>query len=130
MLREPPDILITTPESLFLLLTSRARELLMESVATFKRKGGARLAVGYETLAFVEECSGRYTDAIKELQLAAKVWETLRPQRLPELLRCLGHRADLLELLRRKGDAERVRERIAGLTPPPGSEIPAVGDVG
>src|SRR5215475_1069066 len=28
MLREPPDILITTPESLFLLLTSRAREML------------------------------------------------------------------------------------------------------
>src|ERR671930_1155925 len=28
MLREPPDILITTPESLFLLLTSRARETL------------------------------------------------------------------------------------------------------
>src|SRR4029077_6940953 len=28
MLREPPDILITTPESLFLLLTSQARELL------------------------------------------------------------------------------------------------------
>ncbi len=33
MLREPPDILITTPESLFLLLTSRARETL-RSVAT------------------------------------------------------------------------------------------------
>ncbi len=31
MLREPPDILITTPESLFLLLTSRARELLRSS---------------------------------------------------------------------------------------------------
>ena len=28
MLREPPDILITTPESLFLLLTSSAREIL------------------------------------------------------------------------------------------------------
>src|SRR5438128_11290984 len=28
MLREPPDILITPPESLFLLLTSQARELL------------------------------------------------------------------------------------------------------
>src|SRR5437764_6559078 len=27
MLREPPDILITTPESLYLMLTSRAREL-------------------------------------------------------------------------------------------------------
>jgi ATP-dependent Lhr-like helicase len=28
MLRTPPDILITTPESLFLLLTSQAREIL------------------------------------------------------------------------------------------------------
>src|ERR687895_314057 len=28
MLRAPPDILITTPESLFLMLTSRAREIL------------------------------------------------------------------------------------------------------
>src|SRR4051794_38918192 len=28
MLRTPPDVLITTPESLFLLLTSQARELL------------------------------------------------------------------------------------------------------
>ena len=34
-------------------------------------------------------------------------------QRLPELVRCLGQRADLLDLLRRKGDAERVRECIA-----------------
>ncbi len=30
MLREPPDVLITTPESLFLLLTSRAREALRQ----------------------------------------------------------------------------------------------------
>src|SRR6478752_1610948 len=28
LLREPPDILITTPESLFLMLTSQAREML------------------------------------------------------------------------------------------------------
>ncbi len=96
---------------------SRARELLLECVATFKRKGGARLAVGYETLGYVEECSGRYAEASGELQLAAKVWETLLPERLPELLRCLEHRADLLELLRRKGEAERLRERIATLTP-------------
>ena len=104
---------------------SRARELLLECVATFKRKGGVRLAVGYETLGYVEECSGRYAEAVGELQLAAKVWETLMPERLPELLRCLGHRADLLELLRRKGDAERLRERIAILTPQLESEFAA-----
>ena len=62
---------------------SRARELLLECVATFKRKGGVRLAVGYETLGYVEECSGRYAEALGELQLAAKVWETLLPERLP-----------------------------------------------
>ena len=90
-------------------------ELLLECVSTFRRKGGVRLAVGYETLAYVEECSGRYAEALRELQLATKGWETLGPQGIPELVRCLGHRADLLELLRRKGDAERVRERIASL---------------
>src|SRR5438067_4056305 len=58
MLREPPDILITTPESLFLLLTSRAREMLrsvetlivdeVHAVAGTKR--GAHLAVSIERL--------------------------------------------------------------------------------
>ena len=58
MLREPPDILITTPESLFLLLTSRARELLrsvdtvildeVHAVAGTKR--GAHLALSMERL--------------------------------------------------------------------------------
>jgi tetratricopeptide (TPR) repeat protein len=106
---------------------SRARELLLECVATFKRTGGARLAVGYETLGYVEECSGRYAEAVRELQLATKVWETLMPERLPELVSCLGHRADLLELLRRKGDAERLRERIATLTPRLEGEFAAAG---
>src|ERR671929_561545 len=58
MLREPPDILITTPESLFLLLTSRARETLrgvetlvldeVHAVAGTKR--GAHLALSVERL--------------------------------------------------------------------------------
>src|SRR5206468_5065910 len=58
MLREHPDILITTPESLFLLLTSRARELLrsvdtlildeVHAVAGTKR--GAHLALSVERL--------------------------------------------------------------------------------
>src|SRR5204863_9236010 len=58
LLRNPPDILITTPESLFLLLTSRARETLrgvetlildeVHDVAGTKR--GAHLAVSVERL--------------------------------------------------------------------------------
>jgi ATP-dependent Lhr-like helicase len=58
MLRRPPDILITTPESLFLLLTSRGRELLrsvetlildeVHAVAGTKR--GAHLALSVERL--------------------------------------------------------------------------------
>src|SRR5213596_2386657 len=58
MLREHPDILITTPESFFLLLTSRAREMLksvetlildeVHAVAGTKR--GAHLALSVERL--------------------------------------------------------------------------------
>ena len=58
LLREPPDILITTPESLFLMLTSAARETLtgvetvivdeIHAVAATKR--GAHLAVSLERL--------------------------------------------------------------------------------
>jgi ATP-dependent Lhr-like helicase len=58
MVREPPDILITTPESLFLLLTSRARETLrgVETVivdevhAVAGTKRGAHLALSLERL--------------------------------------------------------------------------------
>src|SRR6478672_3404788 len=58
MLRQPPDILITTPESLFLLLTSRARENLksVETVivdevhAVAGTKRGAHLALSLERL--------------------------------------------------------------------------------
>jgi ATP-dependent Lhr-like helicase len=58
MLRKPPDILITTPESLYLMLTSRAREILrgveavivdeIHAVAATKR--GAHLALTLERL--------------------------------------------------------------------------------
>ena len=42
MLREPPDILITTPESLYLLLTSQARELLRDGRDGDRRRGARR----------------------------------------------------------------------------------------
>ena len=58
MLREPPDILITTPESLYLMLTSRARELFAgarwcivdEIHAVAHSKRGAHLALTLERL--------------------------------------------------------------------------------
>ena len=58
MLRHPPDILITTPESLYLLLTSRAREMLksLETVildevhAVAGSKRGSHLALSLERL--------------------------------------------------------------------------------
>jgi ATP-dependent helicase Lhr and Lhr-like helicase len=63
MQKSPPDILITTPESLFLILTSRAREMLrkvrvvivdeVHAVAGSKR--GAHLAVSLERLERVTE---------------------------------------------------------------------------
>ena len=63
MLRTPPDILITTPESLYLLLTSRGRDLLktvetlildeVHAVAGTKR--GAHLALSLERLERVAE---------------------------------------------------------------------------
>ncbi len=64
MLREPPDILITTPESLFLMLTSQVREtlrsvetLILDEVhAVAGSKRGAHLALSVERL---ERLTGR-----------------------------------------------------------------------
>ena len=58
MLRHPPDILITTPESFYLLLTSKAREMLksLETVildevhAVAATKRGSHLALSLERL--------------------------------------------------------------------------------
>jgi len=97
---------------------ARARELLMESAGAFKRKGGVRMAVAHETLAYVEECSGRYPDAVKELERAGKAWDALRPERLPDLIRNMEHRADILDMLRKKGEASWMREKISHLVPP------------
>src|SRR3954469_11008857 len=63
MRRTPPDVLITTPESLYLMLTSQAREILTDvdavivdeihAVASTKR--GAHLALTLERLAALQE---------------------------------------------------------------------------
>ncbi len=63
MLRHPPDVLITTPESLYLMLTSRAREILAgvewcivdEIHAVARTKRGAHLALTLERLEHASE---------------------------------------------------------------------------
>ncbi|HEX7355208.1 MAG TPA: ATP-dependent helicase [Mycobacteriales bacterium] len=89
--RRPPDILITTPESLFLLLTSQARESLrgvdtvivdeVHAVAGTKR--GAHLAVSLERL------DALLDGPAQRIGLSA----TVRP--LPEIARFLGGEGDV-----------------------------------
>ena len=63
MLRTPPDVLITTPESLYLMLTSKAREFLVDTDsvivdeihAVARTKRGAHLALTLERLEHVAD---------------------------------------------------------------------------
>src|SRR5437660_12396183 len=87
--REPADILITTPESLYLILTSLARDALrtVESVivdeihAVVPSKRGSHLALTLERL---EELRGRGAPKLQRVGLSA----TQRP--LDEIARFLG----------------------------------------
>ena len=103
LLKEPPDILITTPESLYLMLTSAARETLrgvetliideVHAVAGTKR--GAHLALSVERL---ERLTDRRAAADRPLGDAASARRD-RPVRL-------GRPADRA---RRRGNAQRAR---------------------
>ncbi|MCJ1712790.1 ATP-dependent helicase [Curtobacterium sp. VKM Ac-2922] len=89
LLRLPPDILITTPESLYLMLTSKARETLVnvdtviidEVHAVAATKRGAHLAVSLERL------DDLLDEPVQRIGLSA----TVRPAE--EVARFLGGRA-------------------------------------
>ena len=95
---------------------SRARELLMEAIGTFKRTKGARLAMAHETLGFVEERCGHFQNALAELANAGKVWESVQDEHTPELIRNLEYRAELMGRMKLAKDAEYLRQRAAALT--------------
>lgn len=95
---------------------SRARELLMEAVATFKRTGGARLAAGYEALGQLEEDTGHYHEALQELARAAKVWESVKSEHVEDLMRNLKHRIFLFELLRQHKEVAHLRDQLSALS--------------
>ena len=92
MLRHPPDILITTPESLFLLLSSQARERLrsvdtvivdeIHSMVASKR--GAHLFASLERLEYERGLDERLHPRLQRIGLSA----TQRP--LDEVARLLG----------------------------------------
>src|SRR2546421_8522508 len=94
MLRHPPDILITTPESLFLMLTSHAREILrgvetlildeVHAVAGTKR--GAHLALSVERLDRLVMSGDRVPGPVQRIGLSA----TQRP--LEEIGRFVSRR--------------------------------------
>jgi len=73
LVRDPPDILITTPESLYLMLTSQARETLLnvervivdEIHALAATKRGAHLALSLERLEHLLLANGREPDPVR-----------------------------------------------------------------
>jgi len=95
---------------------SRARELLVEAVGTFKRTGGARLAAGYEALGQLEEDTGHYHEALRELARAAKVWESVKSEHVEDLMRNLKHRIFLFDLLRQNKEADFLRDQLSALS--------------
>ena len=120
---QPPDILITTPESLFLMLTSQARESLsgvetvivdeVHSVAGSKR--GAHLALSLERL------DARLDKPVQRIGLSA----TVRP--LDEVARFLGGAApvEIVAPPAQKSWDLKVVVPVEDMTAPGGLETPA-----
>ena len=114
--RHPPDILITTPESLYLLLTSQAREILrtvehvivdeVHAIAGTKR--GAHLALTLERLERLRDADGTPAAAHRPVRHAAAARHD-RP--LPRRHRT-GPRGD--DRRRRHAQAARARGRRPG----------------
>lgn len=90
---------------------ARARELLTECIGAFRRVGGPRLAVALEAQGQLEERSGRYFDAVRELEKAGTAWR--KAGCIVELVNNMEYRADLLEQLRRTKEASWLREQAA-----------------
>ncbi|MEO0436206.1 MAG: DEAD/DEAH box helicase, partial [Pseudomonadota bacterium] len=92
MLRHPPDVLITTPESLFLMLTSKAREILagvetviIDEIHTMvSSKRGAHLFLSLERLETLRKNQSADVTSLQRIGLSA----TQRP--LDEVARLLG----------------------------------------
>jgi ATP-dependent Lhr-like helicase len=106
----PPDLLVTTPESLYLLLTAPAsrrmlagvRTVIVDEVHTLARdKRGAHLALSLERLAHVVESAGGRLQRIglsatqRPLEVVARLLSGTGDDRPPAAVVDCGHRRDL-----------------------------------
>jgi ATP-dependent helicase Lhr and Lhr-like helicase len=126
MLRTPPDVLITTPESLYLMLTSRAREFLADTDsvivdeihAVARTKRGAHLALTLERL---EHQAGR---PLQRIGLSA----TQRP--LEEVGRFLvgtGRRCRIVDVGVRKPLDLKIHVPVESMSEPDAHDFGAPG---
>ncbi len=137
MLRTPPDVLITTPESLYLMLTSRAREFLTgvewaivdEIHAVAQTKRGAHLALTLERLDHLAHGGDPATPGIQRIGLSA----TQRP--LEEVGRFLvgtGRKCKIVDTGVRKPLDLRIQVPVDDMREPGAHDVtdPAVGGQG
>ena len=130
-MRTPPDVLITTPESLYLMLTSRAREFLVDADsvivdeihAVARTKRGAHLALTLERL---EQLAGK---PLQRIGLSA----TQRP--LEEVGRFLvgaGRDCRIVDAGMRKPLDLKIHVPVEDMSEPGAHDVtdPAVGGMG
>jgi ATP-dependent helicase Lhr and Lhr-like helicase len=131
MLRTPPDVLITTPESLYLMLTSRAREFLADTDsvivdeihAVARTKRGAHLALTLERL---EEVAGQ---RVQRIGLSA----TQRPlEEVGRFLVGVGRGCRIVDAGVRKPLDLKIQVPVERMTEPDAHDVtdPAVGGMG
>ena len=131
MLRTPPDVLITTPESLYLMLTSRAREFLVDTEwvivdeihAVARTKRGAHLALTLERL---EELAGR---PLQRIGLSA----TQKPlEEVGRFLAGAGRDCKVVDTGVRKPLDLKIHVPVENMSEPDAHDVtdPAVGGMG
>ena len=139
MRRSPPDLLVTTPESLYLLLTASSSRALLAGVHTVivdevhtlaRDKRGAHLALTLERLDHLVASRGGRLQRIglsatqRPLAVVSRLLSGVDPSRSPTTIVDCGHRRDLdvaielpdteLESVASGGQLGDVLDRIAG----------------
>src|SRR5215213_11743743 len=132
MLRKPPDILITTPESLYLMMSSGAREILTgvqavivdEIHAVAQSKRGAHLALTLERLSHLVKQNGG--EEVQRIGLSA----TQRPlERIGRFLVGPKRSCEIVDAGRRKELDLKITVPVEDMTEPDaGVEKPAETD--